>query len=387
MSKLSKVKTKTPISEFSKILAKEVGAETLSESKYGNAAEYISTGSYALNRIISGSIHKGIQAGAVTLLAGDSASGKSLFAIRIAANALNQNNYDSIIYVDSEGGGSKSMFESNGCDPAFVQHILVENIEECTIKLLNVFHAIEAYQESHPEFKALVILDSLGALTSSKLSEDASKDKNVSDMGSSAKKIGQMLRSVTIPAKKTRSPLLIISQIYDDPAALFKSKIPNIRGGKSTCYMPSVSLALTRKLVKPEGKDEGNGFYESTVLKAFTIKNREIQPFLETELALSFSHGFEGKEYVGLLEPAINLGFIKNPKMGWYQVPTAGEKMYRLKDLEGGPEAKAIWDTFIEDFDAKSQESLSYASLVPNPEADALMAELKSKYGEQPAEE
>ena len=72
--KVAKNRTK-----FLKKLRDRNGSVQLSESKYGEPDHYISTGSYALNRIISGDIYKGIPAGRIIIWAGEnSGSGGSV---------------------------------------------------------------------------------------------------------------------------------------------------------------------------------------------------------------------------------------------------------------------------------------------------------------------
>ena len=48
----------------------KTGSSAISESRYGEPKYWISTGSMALNRILSGSIKKGIPSGRITVLAG-----------------------------------------------------------------------------------------------------------------------------------------------------------------------------------------------------------------------------------------------------------------------------------------------------------------------------
>lgn len=520
---------------FMKALSKETGSEAFSESKLTEVDHYISTGNFALNRIISGSIYKGLPCGILSVFCGDSASMKTVLAFRMAANAIKENNYDCIIYIDSEGGANRGMLENAGIDPSLVQYIPVSNIEECTIKLLQTYKTIGKYQkETDPDFKCLIILDSLGGLVSEKVLMDAENDKTAGDLGGAAKKcldpetlvwrgdctlaslkdlkvgdevlthshvkkkvtdvfrtkhpcyykfkIGSnvikcskdhrflisrdgnncyveaqqittddrfirvranrknpfdqyvktineglriesiekideeieliditvedhhtflitedkivshncssMLRAATMPALKTKCGMIIISQTYDNPGALFKSKIMNIRGGKSVFYQPSLVVQLSRRLEKGQNKEDN--FYEDAVITAFTIKTRQsVRPFLETELKLSFKNGFSGYEYYGLIPEAIRLGFIDNSKTGWYVIPSYSDKQFRLKDIIGGPEAKKIWDSFIAEFDKKSQDEISYKSLSNISLAETekqFQDELKAKFN-QPFEE
>lgn len=92
-----------------------------------------------------------------------------------------------VFYFDAEGGAGRKFFENAGCDPASIEQILVENIEDAQIKILDTFNMITEYKEKDPEAKFMCVLDSLGALVSPKVFRDAEKDKVTSEMGGRAK--------------------------------------------------------------------------------------------------------------------------------------------------------------------------------------------------------
>ena len=54
----------------------------------GDVEEFIDTGSYALNALLSGSINGGLPANKITALAGESATGKTFFLMGIVKNFL-----------------------------------------------------------------------------------------------------------------------------------------------------------------------------------------------------------------------------------------------------------------------------------------------------------
>lgn len=109
-------------------------------------------------------------------------TGKSKIAATIAANALNECDYDAIFYFDSEGGGLKEFFENCGCDTDKVFQILVSSVEDAQLQILKTYSQIEEYKKEDPDVKFLCILDSLGALVPEKLLRDANNDKVASEM-------------------------------------------------------------------------------------------------------------------------------------------------------------------------------------------------------------
>jgi hypothetical protein len=242
---------------------------------------------------------------------------------------------------------------------------LIENIEDATVKILSAYKQILEFQQTNPDFKALLILDSLGALVPNKLFTDVEeKGRPVADQGARAKSINNMVKGLTIPALKSQCSIMILNHVYDAPGQMYPSKIKMAGGGKGIQFMSSLTIQCDRRLEKPEDKAEENGFYDRTFLKFFTVKTRgNVRPFLETEVPLSFTQGYSGTEYYGLIPPAMQYGFITKPKPGWYAVKTFPDKLFRLSDLEGGPEAKKIWDTFIDEFDKVSESKICYSKL------------------------
>ena len=53
-----------------KTIQKSTGAESLNESSYAEVKDFLDTGSFALNRVLTGDIHKGIPCGRITTLFG-----------------------------------------------------------------------------------------------------------------------------------------------------------------------------------------------------------------------------------------------------------------------------------------------------------------------------
>lgn len=376
-------------------LRKVTGSLSFEDSKLGIISRYISTGSFALNRIISGDIYKGIPCGRVIIISGESASGKSLIAAEIAHNAL-LDDFDIIFYFDSEGGGLNEFFKSRGCDVSKIEHIPVENIEDATVKILATYDAIKTEKASNEDFKALCILDSVGGLVGNKLITDAAnKGKQVSDMGGTAKLKNSLVKGCTMPALMTDVSIIFINHVYDDPSAMWAGKIKNQGGGKGLQYMSSITLQCDKVFEKPDDKDkeEFEIYYRGNRLKIFSTKNRLIKPFYETTVFVDFDKGI-GK-YDGLLDSAIKYGFIidgskkeevseevekyvkeevkkknkkekeeKKDKSGYYRIPTWDENKLIKKSKIFDPEYNDAWLSFLDKFNEVSKKDMQYSSKV-----------------------
>ena len=83
------------MTDFLKNAIKEAGNEYASlvtdGVEAGDVDSYIDTGSYIFNGLLSGSIYGGLPANKITALAGESATGKTYFAMGIVKTFLDAN--------------------------------------------------------------------------------------------------------------------------------------------------------------------------------------------------------------------------------------------------------------------------------------------------------
>jgi hypothetical protein len=167
------------------------------------------------------------------------------------------------------------------------------------------------------------------------------------------------IKAMTIPALKTDTSMIITNHIYDDPSAMYASKIKNASGGRGAGYMARLVIQCSKTYEKTEeSKEDVKNYYAATILKFFTIKNALAKPFYESQMYLSFAKG--PQKYFGLLIPAMEYGFITNETQGSYVVPSFDpEKKFKLKALLECDEA---WNSFLPAFDEKSKVDMSYSS-------------------------
>ena len=90
------------MNDFLKDIIKETGneyASLVSEGvEAGDVDEFIDTGSYIFNGLLSGSIYGGLPANKITALAGESATGKTFFLMCMVKNFLDANPNSGVVY-------------------------------------------------------------------------------------------------------------------------------------------------------------------------------------------------------------------------------------------------------------------------------------------------
>ena len=357
--------------ELLKSLRKKNDTKTASESDT-IVEEFYDTGSYALNRVITGDVRKGIPRGRITTIYGPSQSGKSLIAAQTVANAFRDNQIDACFWIDSEGGGTQ-ILKNFGVDLDRVEYVPVLDAEDCCVKLVNIYEQlIEARKEwekdpdSNDEPRFLVVLDSYGGLASSKVVNDAvKKDQMVADMGAAAKTRNNLIRTLMMRVAVSNCSLIVINHEYKDPSAMFTSKVHNMAGGQGIEYASHVILQASKLLVKDgdtefsTGKEsDGNhvGFYKGNRMRFFCTKNRVIKPAFEADVYIDFDTGIS--KYDGIIKDAVAYGFI-NEVRGGYVVPTYKDTRVTYKELVANDE---IWNTFLDKFNEESAKRMSYTS-------------------------
>lgn len=359
-----------------KSIKKTTGATSVDKSTMANVTEFFDTGSYALNRVLGGDLKNGgVPSGRVVTFFGASGSGKSLIAAITAARALKSGKIDVVYIFDSEGGSLINVFKQYGVDLDRVQHIPVKSVEHCTTKMVQTYDMlVEAHQaylddpDNNDDVRAICILDSLGALASDKLANDAvNKDKTSMDMGIGAKMKNNMMRGLMMRAVMSNCTLIVINHEYQDPGAMFASKIHNMAGGKAIEYGSHIILQCEKLLIKAndtewltgkESDEQDVGFFKGNKIRFFTTKNRVIKPGYTATVYVDFNTGIS--KYDGLIEDAVKYGFLEEVR-GGYICKSYSDKRVTYKDLVQKDE---IWNTFIDDFNKKSIEAMSYSNSI-----------------------
>jgi RecA/RadA recombinase len=357
--KKTEKKTPTKVTDIKSMMGairKQTGSTSYDISPYGDVTGFIDTGCLSLNAKVSGSIKGGLPEGRIITITGESASGKSLIAAMTVANALNNQSYDRVFYLDSEGGGLKDFLISTGAPMDQIEHVLVDSVELATVTLIFIYEKIEEMLKSDPSLKFLVILDSFGALVSKKMLKDAMEHgEQKGDMGLTAKLKNAMMKKMMIPVLRSNASLIVLNHIYDDPAAKYPSKIKNMSGGHGIIFASHVIIQTAKKLIDDESNKEAH--FNGNRMSFFTTKNRIVKPFHQTEMFIDFNTGME--KYEGLVDDAKKFGYITQAG-AWYKVPSyTGDKSLRMSQIL---EDDKLWESFLDDLDKDINNSMRYGS-------------------------
>ena len=303
-------------------------ASFLTDASLSNVEDYYDTGCMALNAIVSGSLFGGVPKGRITGFSGPSMTGKTYIINKILGHAQKKGLMP--VIFDTEVAVDEGSARGVGLDPDTTKYVPVNTVGECRNQM---FSFLDGVEKNNLHGKFIISIDSLGNLAADKEVTDAEKGKAAMDMGMRAKSLKSMMRLLTYKAAKTGTTILFSNHTYDDPAALFPTLVKQQSGGKGPVYLASVLVQLASKNEKQDSANVDDEIlptaknFSGATLRALTVKNRFVPPFLECEMYLNFKTGLD--KYSGLKELAIGLEVIEQngstyaladgTKLGYYK--------------------------------------------------------------------
>lgn len=331
----------------------------ISQSKVYGKKDMAPTPVPMVNVALSGRIDGGLTPG-LLVLAGPSKHFKSAFALLMAAAYLERNKDAVLLFYDSEFGTPQAYFDSFGIDMERTVHTPITNVEELKFDIAQQLDKIEKGE------KVIIVIDSVGNLASKKEVEDALDGKSVADM-SRAKALKSLFRIVTPHLNLKDIPLIAVNHTYKE-IGLFPKDI--VSGGTGIYYSADSIWIIGRQQDKVGTEIQGYHFVINIE------KSRHVKEKSKIPITVSWEGGI--KKWSGLMEVAEKGGYLRKPKVGWYEAldPKTGEilseKLLRAKEVV---DSREFWNTMFEKTD--------FADFIKNAYSVGGSVILKDDGGEQ----
>jgi len=289
MTLLDKLKKNTTIKD----------SAILSKSKFFTDKDVIPTDVPMINVALSGRLDGGLVPG-LTMLAGPSKNFKTAFALLMASAYQKKYSDAVILFYDSEFGTPQKYFETFNIDMDRVLHTPITDVEQLKHDIVNQLLSIEKND------KVIIVLDSIGNLASRKEVEDATEGKSVADM-SRAKQIKSLFRMVTPHLTIKDIPMVVVNHTYKE-IGMFPKDI--VGGGTGSYYSADTIWILGRQQDKDGTEIKGYNFIINVE------KSRYVKEKSKVPITVSFDGGIN--RWSGLIDLAIDGGFVSKPSPGWY---------------------------------------------------------------------
>ncbi len=312
---------------FIKDLVKSTGNEYASVVSDGVAAgdvdSFIDTGSYIFNALLSGSLKGGLPKNKITALAGESATGKTFFALGMVKQFLEDHPEAAVIYFESESALTKDMIEERGIDSNRIVIVPVVTVQEFRNQSLNILDKyLETDESERPPM--MFVLDSLGMLSTTKEIEDTAEGKETRDM-TRAQITKGAFRVLTLKLGRAKVPMIVTNHTYDVIGSMFPQK--EMGGGSGLKYAASSIIFLSKRKEKDGTEIIGNIIHCKNAKSRLTVENRMV------DVRLTYDKGLD--RYYGLLDLALAFDVFK--KQGTRVLLPTGKTEYG-KTINNNPE-------------------------------------------------
>jgi len=309
MSILDKIKKNSSIKE----------SAILSKSKFFTDKDMIPTSVPIINVALSGRLDGGLTPG-LTMWAGPSKHFKTAFSLLMAKSYLEKYEDAALLFYDSEFGTPQSYFDSFGIDTNRVLHTPLTDIEQLKFDIMQQLTNLERGD------RLIIVIDSIGNLASKKEVEDALEGKSVADM-SRAKQVKSLFRMVTPHLTMKDVPMIVVNHTYKEIGMFPK----DIVGGGTGSYYSADNIFIIGRQQEKEGTEVVGYNFIINVEKSRYVKEKSKIP-----VSVSFDGGIS--RWSGLLDIALDGGFVVKPSNGWYsKVDEDGviqDKKYRIKETD-----------------------------------------------------
>jgi RecA/RadA recombinase len=292
------------ISKFRKEITKSIDGLSIG---FNDPTDWISTGNYALNYLISGDFHRGIPLGKVTVFAGESGAGKSYICSgNIIKNAQEQGIF--VVLVDSE----------NALDEAWLHALGVDTSESKLLKLSmamidDVAKTISTFMSDYKQLdatdrpKVLFVIDSLGMLlTPTDINQFDSGDLK-GDLGRKPKALTALVRNCVNMFGSYNVGLVCTNHTYASQDMFDPDD--KISGGQGFIYASSIVVAMKKLKLKED--EDGNKISDVMGIRSAckVMKTRYAKPFEGVQVKIPYSTGMN--PYSGLVDLAEKKGLLK----------------------------------------------------------------------------
>ena len=336
--------------DFLKDIAKQAGNEyaglVADGVEAGDVDNFIDTGSYIFNALLSGSIHGGLPSNKITAIAGESATGKTFFLMGMCKNFLDANPDAGVIYFESESAITKQMVIDRGIDPQRMVMFPVTTVQEFRTQALKV---LDKYLEQNEADRKpiMLCLDSLGMLSTTKEVEDTADGKETRDM-TRAQVLKAAFRVLTLKLGRAKVPMVVTNHTYDVVGSMFPTK--EMGGGSGLKYAASSIVYLSKKKEKDGTEVIGNIVHCKNHKSRITVENKMV------DVRLTYDKGLD--KYYGLRDLALKYGIFKNVSTR-IELPD-GSKTFG-KTINNNPE-KYFTEDIMKQLDECAEKEFKYGN-------------------------
>ncbi len=266
--------------------------------------EFLSTNIIVLNLLLNGRVDGGIPIGRISMISAPSMLGKSFIAYGLVKSA--QKRGMQVCIIDTERAFSFQFAKSIGIDISPEKLVVLQenSIEDVSGIIMTITSEVPKNERKNIFF----VIDSWGALVTSKTLSNALEGNDAADFTISKKK--NNLANIILNTKAT---FFVVNHIYDNVGG--PGDPLNIPGGRKIMFNSDCVVLGKSRAKEKDSEKELIGH----LITAETYKSRHSKEKSKLQFRIKNDGGLD--VFYGILDDAIEAGVVANTKPGYYNRP------------------------------------------------------------------
>jgi recombination protein RecA len=349
------------LSKFRKDITKSIEGLSIG---FHDPTDWISTGNYALNYLISGDFKKGVPLGKVTVFAGESGSGKSYICSgNLVKNAQEQGIY--VVLIDSENALDETWLHALGVDTSEdkllkLNMAMIDDVAKTISTFVKDYKALA--EADRP--KVLFVIDSLGMLLTPVQVDQFDSGGMKGDMGHKPRALKSLVTNCVNMFGSLGIGLVATNHTYASQDMY--NPDPVVSGGAGFVFASSILVAMKKLKLKED--EDGNKVTDVLGIRAGCkiMKTRYAKPFEDIQIQIPYETGMN--PYSGFFDLIEKREMIKKEGNRYTYTDLNGEvhKYYRK---EWNKNENGIMDLVMTEFSAK-EKLVAQTSIATESEED-----------------
>jgi recombination protein RecA len=292
------------ISKFRKSITKSIDGLGIG---FNDPTDWISTGNYTLNYLLSGNFERGIPMGKVTVFAGESGAGKSFICSgNIVRGAQEQGIY--VILIDTENALDEAWLHALGVDTSEEKLLklnmaMIDDVAKVISDFVKEYRTLP--EEDRP--KVLFVIDSLGMMLTPTDVNQFEAGEMKGDMGRKPKALTALVRNCVNMFGTLNLGLVCTNHTYASQDMFDPDD--KISGGQGFIYASSIVVAMRKLKLKTDA--DGNKTTTINGIRAACkiMKTRYAKPFESVQVEIPYETGMS--PYSGLTDMLESKNLLK----------------------------------------------------------------------------
>ena len=321
---------------------------------FNDPQDWISTGNYALNYLLSGDFRKGIPLGKVSVFAGESGAGKSyIVSGNIVKSAQEQGIF--VVLIDSENALDQTWLEALGVDCSDdkllkLNMAMIDDVAKTISTFMDDYRSMN--EEDRP--KVLFVVDSLGMLMSPTEVNQFEAGDMKGDMGRKAKALKALVTNCVNMFGSYNVGMCVTNHTYASQDMFDPDD--KISGGSGFVYASSMVVAMKKLKLKEDA--DGNKTSQVHGIRAAckVMKTRYAKPFEAVQVKIPYETGMD--PYSGMFDLLEAKGLLEKQGNRYKYIDSEGNETLEYRKNWTGE----LLEMIMADLPAKEQQMVNIAN-------------------------